>query len=76
MSKEKITKWRRFLIIAILFSSFVGTLLHFTYEWSNKNIVIAAFSAVNESVWEHFMLVFCPMLVMSIVGFLWNGKDI
>ncbi|MFR2534500.1 MAG: DUF6512 family protein [Clostridia bacterium] len=76
MSKEKITKWRRFLIIAILFSSFVGTLLHFTYEWSNKNIVIAAFSAVNESVWEHLKLVFFPMLVMSIVGFLWNGKEI
>lgn len=76
MSREKMTKWRRFSIIAILFSSFIGTLLHFTYEWSNGNSIIAAFSPVNESVWEHLKLVFFPMLVMSIVGFVWKGKEI
>ncbi len=33
-------------------------MLHFTYEWSNKNAFISSFSSVNESTWEHLKLAF------------------
>ena len=55
-----------YTIVGILFSLITGTLLHFTYEWSGNSPVIALFSAVNESTWEHMKLVFFPMLLCSI----------
>lgn len=71
--KNKILQFRR---ISILFCIVLGTILHFTYAWSNENSIVAAFSAVNESVWEHLKLVFFPMLIISIIGFIWIGKNI
>lgn len=52
--------------------SVLGTLLHFTYEWSGGNGIVAVFSAVNESTWEHLKLLFFPMFLLTMVqlGFL------
>ena len=58
-SKNKLLK---FQIFSVIFIWLLGTILHFTYEWSNKNTIVAAFSAVNESTWEHLKLLFFPML--------------
>ena len=74
MKKTKITL--KFQLFSIIFTLITGTLLHFAYEWSNNNIIVAAFSAVNESIWEHLKLVFYPMLLMTIVGYLFFGKNI
>ena len=52
----------RFLFISIL-----GTLLHFTWEWSDRNPFVALFSAVNESTWEHLKLLFFPMLLLTLL---------
>ena len=52
----------RFLFISVL-----GVLLHFTYEWSGDNPIVALFSAVNESTWEHLKLLFFPMLLLTII---------
>lgn len=38
----------------------LGTFLHFFYGWCGENPVVGAFSAVNESVWEHMKLLFVP----------------
>jgi hypothetical protein len=53
-------------IIGIFFIIIFGSLLHFTYESSGRNIVVASFSAVNESVWEHLKLAFFPALVYAL----------
>lgn len=66
--KVKSNKLIRVELIVILFSLILGTLLHFTYEWS-ENLFIGSFSAVNESVWEHLKLVFYPMLIAAIVEY-------
>ncbi len=63
MVQRKETKWE---IIGWIFTVAVGTLLHFTYEWSGKNTVVAAFSAVNESTWEHMKLLAVPWILWSI----------
>lgn len=72
MEKKKII---RFQIFSVIFTWILGTILHFLYEWSGDNKIIASFSAVNESTWEHLKLVFFPMLITTIVGFLAIGKD-
>lgn len=69
----KIKKWQ---IFAVIFCLILGTLLHFTYEWSNYNITVGLFSATNESVWEHLKILFYPMFIISIVGYFIIGKKI
>lgn len=56
-------------IYGILFTVILGTFLHFTYDLSGKNPLIGAFSAVNESVWEHLKLLFIPFLIFSIASY-------
>jgi len=52
------------------FSSAIGTvalgsLFHFTYEWSGNSPAVAWFSATNESVWEHLKLLYFPSLLFT-----------
>lgn len=60
---KKIRNWQ---IVAVLFTLVLGTLLHFTYEWSGNNQIVGTFSAINESTWEHIKLLFFPMLIFAI----------
>ncbi|MCR5146687.1 MAG: DUF6512 family protein [Clostridia bacterium] len=65
MSKEKLL---RFQVFSTIFAIILGTLLHFTFEWFGNNIVIGAFSSINESTWEHLKLAFYPILIATIIG--------
>ena len=73
MNKKEVLK---FQIFSIIFVSILGTLLHFTYEWFGDNKIVAAFSAVNESTWEHLKLLFFPMLITTIIGYFYFKKDV
>lgn len=44
-----------------------GTLLHFVYDWTNESVLIAPFSGVNESTWEHMKLLYFPMLIVALI---------
>ncbi len=48
-------------------STLVGTLLHFLYDWTNGNILIAPFSGINESTWEHMKLLFWPLFLFALI---------
>lgn len=61
--KQKLFVWQ-FSGFAI--TSFLGTLLHFVYEWTNESILVAPFSAVNESTGEHMKLFFFPAFLFSL----------
>lgn len=63
------SKILKFKIFSIIFVFILGTLLHFTFEWSNQNTIVGSFSAINESTWEHLKLLFFPMLITSIIGY-------
>lgn len=61
--------------LAILFVSIVGTLLHFTYEFSRNNKVMGIFAAVNESSWEHIKMGITATYLYSLVdGFLYGAN--
>ncbi len=57
-----------------VFTSAVGTLLHFLYDLSGQKVVVGLFSAVNESIWEHMKLLFFPMLAFAVLQWLGIGK--
>lgn len=60
------------IISAFLVFSIVGTILHFTYNLSGKNIIVGIFSAVNESVWEHIKLLLTPIFVYNTIRYVLN----
>ncbi len=72
MDKNKI---RNYQIFSAIFTFILGTLLHFTYKLSGENIIVASFSAINESVWEHLKLLYFPMLLTLIIGYCYIGKN-
>ena len=57
-----------------LFTALAGTLLHFGYDWSGGSVWTAAFSAVNESTWEHMKLLFFPIFLYSVAQACALGK--
>lgn len=74
MNKKRTIKiWH---IIGIFFTLILGTLLHFTYEWSGNNPIIGFFSATDESTIEHLKMIFMPFFLFSIFEFLKYGKNI
>ena len=54
-------------IAGTLFIIFLGTALHFTFDFSGRNPIVGSFSAVNESVWEHLKLPFWPALLWMLI---------
>ncbi len=50
-----------------VFTSLGGTFLHFLYDWTDKSILAAPFSAVNESTWEHMKILFFSMFIYSLI---------
>ena len=67
---------RNYQLFSAVFTFILGTVLHFTYKWSNENKVVAVFSSINESTWEHLKLIFYPMFLITIIGYFYIGKDI
>jgi hypothetical protein len=51
----------------------VGSLLHFLYDWSGGNRIIALISSVNESYWEHIKIAFWPSLLAHLGLYLSGG---
>lgn len=62
-------------IISTIFICIVGTLLHFTFEIANKSLIVAPFSAINESTWEHLKILFMPMFITTLFGYFYFKKD-
>ena len=62
-------RWRKWELAGLFLTLIFGNLLHFVYDWSGQNSVVAAFAAVNESTWEHMKLLFFPMLALVLFLF-------
>lgn len=56
-------------ITGFFFIVFVGSALHFVFEWSGRLSIVALFAAVNESTWEHLKLAFFPAVLFTIVEY-------
>jgi len=69
---KSISDWQ---ISGFIFTSILGVLLHFLFELTGENLIVAPFSAVNESTWEHMKLIFFPMLIYSIIEGLFVNKE-
>lgn len=60
-------RWRKWELAGLFVILIAGNLLHFIYDWSARNDIVAAFAAVNESTWEHMRLLAIPWVIWSLV---------
>lgn len=70
--KYSISYWQ---VAGFLFTSILGTSLHFLFDLSGQSMIAAIFSAVNESIWEHMKLIYYPLLLFSLIEYRFWGKD-
>ena len=61
--KLKLLRWQ---LAGFAVTVLGGVLLHFLYNWMQQSILIAPFSSVNESTWEHMKLLFFPMFIFAL----------
>ena len=50
-------------------TSLLGTLLHFLYDLTGGSVLVAPFSGVNESTWEHMKLFFWPFFIFTVIEY-------
>jgi len=62
----------KYEIFSIVFIFIFGVILHYTFDWSGRNLIVGSFSSVNESTWEHLKLIFFPILITIIGGIFYN----
>ena len=62
--KRVLSRWQW---MGFALSSLGGTLLHFLYDLTDKSVLIAPFSGVNESTWEHMKLLFFPLFIFALI---------
>ena len=55
------------LLAGFALTTLGGTLLHFLYDWTGGSILVAPFSGVNESTWEHMKLLFWPLFLFALI---------
>ena len=72
--KKSMGLWQ---LMGFAITALFGTLLHFLYDWLDEALLVAPFSGVNESTWEHMKLLFFPMFIFAIIQFFWceDRKD-
>ena len=63
-------------IILFLLSITIGTLLHFTFDWTGENLIVGIISPVNESIWEHLKLLYFPFIYATVAEYFVYGKDV
>lgn len=70
MTNEAVKKLRITTIVAAIFTGAFGVLGHFAYDFLGQQTVVGLFFPVNESTWEHLKLLFFPMLICLLAGYL------
>ena len=63
-------------LVGTLFIFLLGSLFHFTYELSNYNPLVAIFSSVNESAFEHTKILIYPTIIWYLIFYFKNIKEV
>ena len=71
--EKTVARWQ---LAGFVFTSALGTFLHFLFDLCGGSAIAALVSAVNESIWEHIKLVFYPMVCFAMIEYRFIGKEI
>ena len=70
-SKSQESKW---ILYSVPFLFIIGSIFHFAYDFTGRNIIIGFFTPINESIWEHTKLILTPLFLWWILYYVFNHK--
>jgi len=62
------------MYIGIVFTFVLGLILHETYRWSGRNLLVAFLAPTNESLFEHLKMLLTPYLIWMLVEYVYYGQ--
>ena len=62
------------MYFGIVFTIFLGILLHYTFVWSGRSFLVSFFAPTNESLFEHLKLLLTPYLLWTLVEYVHYGQ--
>lgn len=71
LMRKQLRNWQ---VTGFIFTSVMGVILHFAYDWLGGSVLLAPFSAVNESIFEHMKLLFFPLFAFAVFENRFIGK--
>jgi len=71
---KNLSAFEKFIIYSVPVIFILGCAMHFIYELSEKNKIVALFAPVNESVWEHSKMALFPIIIIWCLYYLFKGK--
>lgn len=74
MNYKRLLPEKKWIILGIPVLFIMGSLMHFLYELSGRNVIVALFSPVNESVWEHLKMVVLPIILWWSLYYIVKGE--
>ena len=63
-----------FMFFGIVFTIILGVLLHYTFEWSGRNLLVAFLAPTSESYFEHLKLLLTPYLLWLLAEYVYYGQ--
>jgi|SRR5690554_172751 len=72
---EKNKKAEKWFIWGILFICLTGTLFHFLFDIFNESVLVGLISPINESVWEHFKIIYFSTIIWFVILYFKLGKN-
>ncbi len=63
-----------YMLIGMVFTFFLGVLLHFVYDWSRNSLLVAFIAPTNESLFEHLKLLMTPYLLWALAEYAHYGQ--
>lgn len=66
----------KILLISIPFLFIAGSILHFAYDFTNKNKLVGLLTPVNESIFEHSKLLLVPLILFWTILYFFVKNDV
>ena len=75
MKLKKLSPGEKWILLGIPVIFIIGSLFHFIYDWSGKNIIVGLISPIDESIFQHIKLVVIPIICWWTFYYYLKGKN-
>lgn len=74
MKCSKYSPGEKWILLGIPALFVIGSLFHFIYEWTGKNIIIGLISPIDESIFQHIKMVIVPLICWWTLYYYFKGR--
>ncbi|MCJ7687852.1 MAG: DUF6512 family protein [Clostridiaceae bacterium] len=74
MNYKTLSSPEKWILTGIPILFFIGSFMHFLYDFTGANVIIGTIAPMNESVWEHLKMVLLPVILWWTIYYLAVGK--